>query len=77
MCNCINELSEKIQTKLNVDNGMVDFELLSGKTYTNFRYRNDKGKETNDKKCQECRGKEEEVKGKRGGLIFYFFRINC
>lgn len=45
MCNCINELSEKIKEKLNVDNGMIDFELFSSRTYSNFRYRNEKGKE--------------------------------
>lgn len=45
MCNCITELSEKIKEKLNVDNGMIDFELFSSRTSSNFRYTNEKGKE--------------------------------
>ena len=45
MCNCKYEVSEKIKEKLKLDNGMVDFELLSGRTSTNFIYTNEKGKE--------------------------------
>ena len=66
MCNCINEVSDKIKTVLNVDNGMVDFELLSSRTSSNFRYTNTKGKEKTqlilNSHCPFCGDKYDESK---------------
>lgn len=45
MCNCKTEILEKVKKSIGVNNGCVDYELISGKTYTNFRYNNEKGKE--------------------------------
>ena len=42
MCNCRNELENKIKEKLSVNNGMIDFELLSSRTYSTFEYRDEK-----------------------------------
>ena len=44
MCNCRNELENKIKEKLSVNNGMIDFELLSSRTYSTFEYRDGKNK---------------------------------
>lgn len=43
-CNCLEEMAEKIQAKLKVDNGYIEHEILSQRAYVNFVYRDIKGK---------------------------------
>jgi len=45
MCNCKHEVSMRVRNMLKVDNGYVNFELLSGKTHSVFTYIDEKGKE--------------------------------
>ena len=44
MCNCVEKINGKVKEKLNVDNGSVLVEMFSGKTYSEFQFINEKGK---------------------------------
>jgi hypothetical protein len=43
MCDCKSKANEKLRALLGVDNGSINFEFLSGRTYSEFKY-NEKGK---------------------------------
>ena len=67
MCECKKIVTEKMKELLKVEDGLLECELLSGKTYSNFRYgkRNNQGNLTKTKPilhsyCPFCGEKYEE-----------------
>lgn len=45
MCNCRNEVDEKVKEVMKIDNGYItNFDLMSGREFGTFEYTNEKGK---------------------------------
>ncbi len=48
MCKCADQISQGMKETHNLDGHIIDYELLSGKSFSTFRYKtvNSKGKES-------------------------------
>lgn len=46
MCNCRQEISKQLSERLGAEGQIVNFDLISGKTYSTFKHQHGRGKKT-------------------------------